>query len=59
VESAEQYSAGPFEDSLTINPTTNIGTLKKLNKKLAMVRSKIRFHPQTSLIFTDSKSNFI
>lgn len=39
---SDQYNTGPFEVSLTINPTTRIGTLKKHNKKPAIVRSKIR-----------------
>ena len=40
---SDQYNAGPFEVSFTINPTIRIGTLKKHNKKPAIVRSKIRF----------------
>ncbi len=40
---SDQYNAGPFEVSFTINPTIRIGTLKKHNKKPAIARSKIRF----------------
>ena len=46
----DQYNTGPSEVNLTINPTTKIGTLKKLNKKPAIARSKRRFifyQPQT------------
>ena len=56
---SDQYNTGPFEVSLTINPTIKTGILKKHNKKPAITRSKIRFNPQILQIFADLKNNFI
>ena len=40
---SDQYKTGPLEVSLTINAIIRIGTLKKHNKKRAMIKSKTRF----------------
>ncbi len=40
---SDQYKTGPLEVSLTINAIIRIGTLKKDNKKRAIIKSKTRF----------------
>ena len=40
---SDQYKTGPFEVDLTINAIIRIGTLKKDNKKRAIIKSKTRF----------------
>jgi len=40
---SDQYKTGPLEENLTINAIIRIGTLKKDNKKRAIIKSKTRF----------------
>jgi hypothetical protein len=47
---SDQYKTGPLEVNLTINAIIRIGTLKKDNKKRAIIKSKTRFTTIYSLL---------